>query len=63
LGQEVKLGALLSRTDLDDEQMETAFFGRHLKILKGLTPYEFICQRWMSEPDRLPSTRAIRYRE
>jgi len=30
--------------------METAFFGRHLKILKGLTPYEFICQSWMSDP-------------
>ncbi len=23
-----------------------------LKMLKGLTPYEFICKRWTSEPDR-----------
>ena len=27
-------------------------FGRRLKTLKGLTPYEFICNRWTSEPDR-----------
>jgi transposase InsO family protein len=27
-------------------------FGRRLKTLKGLTPYEFICKRWTSEPDR-----------
>ncbi|MDR6100926.1 transposase-like protein [Agrobacterium larrymoorei] len=27
-------------------------FGRRLKTLKGLTPYEFICKRWASEPDR-----------
>jgi len=27
-------------------------FGRCLKTLKGLTPYEFICKRWTSEPDR-----------
>ena len=27
-------------------------FGRRLKTLKGLTPYEFICKRWISEPDR-----------
>jgi hypothetical protein len=27
-------------------------FGRPLKTLKGLTPYEFICKRWTSEPDR-----------
>jgi len=26
-------------------------FGRRLKTLKGLTPYEFICKRWTSEPD------------
>ena len=25
-------------------------FGRRLKILKGLTPYEFICKRWTIEP-------------
>lgn len=27
-------------------------FGRRLKTLKGLTPYEFICKRWTSDPDR-----------
>ncbi|WP_052639902.1 IS481 family transposase [Pseudorhizobium banfieldiae] len=27
-------------------------FGRRLKTLKGLTPYEFICKRWTSEPDQ-----------
>jgi transposase InsO family protein len=27
-------------------------FGRRLKTLKGLTPYEYICKIWTSEPDR-----------
>ena len=27
-------------------------FGRRLKTLKGLTPYEFICQYWTKEPER-----------
>ena len=27
-------------------------FGRRLKMLKGLTPYEFICKQWTSEPKR-----------
>ena len=27
-------------------------FGRRLKTLKGLTPYEFICRRWTFEPKR-----------
>lgn len=27
-------------------------FGRRLKSLKGLTPYEFICKQWTSEPQR-----------
>lgn len=27
-------------------------FGRRLKTLKGLTPYEFISKRWASEPHR-----------
>ena len=26
-------------------------FGRRLKALKGLTPYEFICKRWTTKPD------------
>jgi transposase InsO family protein len=27
-------------------------FGRRLKTLKGLTPYEFICKAWTSDPER-----------
>ena len=27
-------------------------FGRRLKTLKGLTPYEYICRQWTSEPNR-----------
>ncbi len=27
-------------------------YGRRLKTLKGLTPYEFIRKRWTSEPER-----------
>jgi transposase InsO family protein len=27
-------------------------FGRRLKTLKGLTPYEFLCRAWQIEPDR-----------
>ena len=27
-------------------------FGRRLKTLKGLTPYEFICKAWQTEPAR-----------
>ena len=26
--------------------------GRRLRTLKGLTPYEFICKRWIAEPNR-----------
>ena len=27
-------------------------FGRRLKTLKGLTPYEFICKLWTKQPER-----------
>ena len=27
-------------------------FGRRLKTLKGLTPYEYVCKIWTDEPDR-----------
>jgi transposase InsO family protein len=27
-------------------------FARRLKTLKGLTPYEHICQTWTNQPDR-----------
>ena len=30
---------------------------RHLKALRGLTPYEFTCQAWTREPDRSGSIR------
>jgi transposase InsO family protein len=31
-------------------------FARRLKTLKGLTPYEFICETWTAEPERFNST-------
>ncbi|MBK3745423.1 IS481 family transposase, partial [Paraburkholderia aspalathi] len=35
------------------ESFVTAYnFGRRLKTLKGLTPYEFICKKWTIEPER-----------
>ena len=27
-------------------------FARRLKILKGLSPYEYICNAWTNEPGR-----------
>ncbi len=30
-------------------------FGRRLKTLRGLTPYEAICKAWSSEPGRFRS--------
>ncbi len=27
-------------------------YGRRLKTLRGLTPYEFICKTWTTEPER-----------
>jgi transposase InsO family protein len=27
-------------------------FGRRLKMIKGLTPYEFICKCWTTQPER-----------
>ncbi|HWY84909.1 MAG TPA: IS481 family transposase, partial [Roseiarcus sp.] len=27
-------------------------FARRLKTLRGLTPYEFICKAWTSQPQR-----------
>jgi transposase InsO family protein len=32
--------------------MDAYNFGRRLKTFKGLTPYEFICKCWTSEPER-----------
>ena len=33
-------------------------FARKLKTLKGLTPYEFVCKAWTSEPQRLQTQSA-----
>lgn len=30
-------------------------FGRMLKTLRGLTPYEAICKAWQNEPERFTS--------
>jgi Integrase core domain len=27
-------------------------FARHLKTLKGLTPFEYICKSWTSQPEK-----------
>ena len=27
-------------------------YGRRLETLRGLTPYEFICQTWTKQPER-----------
>ena len=39
------------RTHLADF-MAAYNFSRRLKTLNGLTPYEYICKIWTSEPDR-----------
>ena len=39
------------RTHLDDF-INAYNFGRRLKTLKGLTPYEYICKIWTTEPKR-----------
>ena len=35
-----------------DDFVNAYNFGRRLKTLKGLTPYEFICKIWTSQPER-----------
>jgi transposase InsO family protein len=35
-----------------DDFVSAYNFGRRLKTLKGLTPYEFICKAWQTEPQR-----------
>ncbi|HYI40773.1 MAG TPA: IS481 family transposase, partial [Allosphingosinicella sp.] len=30
-------------------------YGRRLKTLRGLTPYEYICKCWASQPERFTS--------
>ena len=38
-------------------------FARRLKILKGLTPYEYVCKFWTREPQRFTSIRSITCRD
>src|SRR3712207_523675 len=38
-------------------------FGRPLKTLKGLTPYEFIGQCWTKNPEGSPSTPSTKCRD
>ena len=38
-----------------DDFLSAYNFGRRLKILKGLTPYEAICRAWQIEPQRFTS--------
>ena len=35
-----------------DDFVDAYNFGRRLKTLKGLTPYEFICNAWTSQRHR-----------
>jgi transposase InsO family protein len=35
-----------------DDFIDAYNYGRRLKTLKGLTPYEFICKCWTKEPDK-----------
>jgi transposase InsO family protein len=35
-----------------DDFIKAYNYGRRLKTLKGLTPYEFICKAWTKEPER-----------
>ena len=48
----------ITMTTPDRSDVTSAFFfdaynfGRRLKTLKGLTPYEFICKSWTSQPKR-----------
>ena len=38
-------------------------FARRLKILKGLSPYEYICNAWTKEPAYSSSIRSTKYRD
>ena len=38
-------------------------FGRRLKTLRGLTPYEHICQTWTKQPDRFTLDPSIKCRD
>ncbi len=55
------LGATVKRFHYDDHDqlrqhlqdfIEAYNFGRRLKTLNGLTPYEYICKCWTNKPER-----------
>ena len=35
-----------------DDFVKAYNFGRRLKTFKGLTPYEFVCNAWASQPEQ-----------
>ncbi len=35
-------------------------FAKRLKTLKGLTPYEYVCKMWTTEPENLLEIRTIK---
>jgi hypothetical protein len=35
-----------------EDFVKASNFARRLKTLKGLTPYEYICRCWTSQPER-----------
>jgi hypothetical protein len=42
----------VERLVMRDGDLAAVNFGRRLKTLSGLTPYEYICKQWTSEPER-----------
>ena len=44
--------AVASSASISPTSSRPYTFGRRLKTLKGLTPYEFICKAWASSPER-----------
>jgi hypothetical protein len=40
------------RRDVSRISYDAYNHARRLKALSGLTPYDFVCKRWTSEPDR-----------
>jgi hypothetical protein len=51
IGRDQEHGHDQLRTHLRDF-VDAYNFARRLKTLRGLTPYEFICKAWTSEPHR-----------
>jgi hypothetical protein len=48
-----KFSVLQSAKSVSNVLMSDTYnYGRRLKTLAGLTPYEFICKRWTIEPEK-----------